>query len=113
MNNARPELMKTSFAIATFIIALLDARLMAADPIPLAASVERQFQQADVQLAIEQYRKLRMAASELALKALTEPNLSDEQRRYLDDRRAQLEMHAERLREQTLKSAADALASGR
>jgi hypothetical protein len=70
--------MKATIATAILIISLLGARVTAADSPPVVLSVEQQFQQADVQLAIEQYKKLRMAAFDLSLKLQTETTQSEE-----------------------------------
>ena len=96
--------MKTAIATATLIVSLLGARLTAADPTPAAISVEQQFQQADIQLAIEQYKKLRMAAFDLALK--TETAQSDEQRKRLEMTQAELNQRAEEVRTMAMKTAA-------
>ncbi len=64
--------MKAILATVTVIVSLLGARLVAADVTPTTIPVEQQFQQADLQLAIEQYMKLRMAAFDIDLKFLTE-----------------------------------------
>ena len=105
--------MKAILATVTVIISLLGARLTAADATPTTIPVEQQFQQADVQLAIEQYKKLRMAAFELALKLETETTQSDEQRKQLQVMRAQLQDRAEQLRAETIKTAAVAVANTR
>jgi len=97
--------MKATLATATLIIALLGARLTAADLTPATFSVEQQFQQADVQLAVEQYKKLRMAAFDIAFKIQTENALSDDQLKQLNDIQAKLEARAEQLRAETLKAA--------
>ena len=57
--------MKLIFATVAIIISLFGAPLGAAESAPVTASAEQQFQQADVQLAIEQYKKLRMAAFDI------------------------------------------------
>ena len=107
--------MKTTLATATLIISLLGARLTAADPTPspASASVEQQFQQADIQLAIEQYKKLRMAAFDLTLKLQTETTQSDDQRKQLKILCEQLQARAEDLRAITVKDAAVAVANTR
>jgi hypothetical protein len=105
--------MKTTLATATVILSLLGSCLMAADAPTAAASVEQQFQQADVQLAIEQYKKLRMAAFDLTLKLQTETTQSEDQRKQLERTRDQLQVQAEQLRAETLKVAAVALAKTR
>jgi hypothetical protein len=98
--------MKTTIATVTLIISLFGARLTAADATPAAASVEQQFQQADVQLAIEQYKKFRMAAFDLALKFETEGAHSDEQQEQLKRRCAELQARADDLRAMTIRTAA-------
>jgi hypothetical protein len=105
--------MKATIATALLVISLLGARVTGADVPPVVLSVEQQFQQADVQLAIEQYKKLRMAAFELMLKLETETNQSDEQRKQLELTRAQLQDRAEELRAMTIKKAAVAVANAR
>jgi hypothetical protein len=105
--------MKTTLATATVILALLGSCLMAADAPTAPGSVEQQFQQADVQLAIEQYKKLRMAAFDLTLKLQTETTQSEDQRKQLERTRDQLQVQAEQLRAETLKVAAVALAKTR
>ena len=105
--------MKTTLATATVILSLLASCLMAAEAPTAAASVEQQFQQADVQLAIEQYKKLRMTAFDLALKLQTETAQSDEQRKQLEEMHARLQDRAERLRAETVKTAAVAVANTR
>ena len=105
--------MKTAIATITLIVSLLGTRLMAADSAPTPVSVEQQFQQADVQLAIEQYKKLRMAAFDLALKLQTETAQSDEQRKQLEILHAQLQERAEELRATAVKRAAIASANTR
>ena len=105
--------MKVTIATVTLILSLFGTRLTAADTTPAAASVEQQFQQADVQLAIEQYKKLRMAAFDLALKLQTETAQSDEQRKQLEATCVQLQERAQDLRAETIKKAAVALATSR
>ena len=105
--------MKTILATVTVIITLLGARLTAADAIPTTVPAEQQFQQADLQLAIEQYKKLRMAAFDLELKFQTETTHSDEQRKQIQAMRAQLLERAEQLRAETIKTAAVAVANTR
>ncbi len=105
--------MKATIATAALIISLLGARLTAADATPTTIPVEQQFQQADVQLAIEQYKKLRMAAFDLALKLQTETTQSDEQRKQLEVLHGQLQDRAEELRAMTIKTAAVAVANTR
>ena len=105
--------MKTTLATATVILSLLGSCLMAAEAPTAAASVEQQFQQADVQLAIEQYKKLRRAAFDLTLKLQTEITQSEDQRKQLERTRDQLQEQAEQLRAETLKVAAVALARTR
>ena len=95
--------MKTILATVTVIVSLLGARLTAADATPTTVPVEQQFQQADVQLAIEQYKKLRMAAFDLELKLRTETILSEPQNKQLQDTLAQLRESAERIRQETIK----------
>ncbi len=109
----RHTIMKTAIATITLIVSLLGTRLMAADSAPTPVSVEQQFQQADVQLAIEQYKKLRMAAFDLALKLQTETAQSDEQRKQLEILHAQLQERAEELRATAVKRAAIASANTR
>ena len=103
--------MKTILAAVTVIITLLGAHLTAADATPTAVPAEQQFQQADVQLAIEQYKKLRMAAFDLALKAQTETAQSDEQRKRLEMMHAELQQRAEEVRTTAMKTAAVAVAN--
>ena len=105
--------MKTAIATVTLIVSLLGTRPAAADSAPAAVPVEQQFQQADVQLAIEQYKKLRMAAFDLALKLQTGTAQSDEQRKQLEVMHAQLQERAEELRAATIKKAAVAIANTR
>ena len=105
--------MKAIFATAAIIIALFGARLGAAESAPVTASAEQQFQQADVQLAIEQYKKLRMAAFDITLKLHTDKAQSEEQRVQLQAMRDQLERHAEELRAETVKAAAVPIAKTR
>ena len=105
--------MKTALATITLIVSLLGTRLTAADSAPAPVSVEQQFQQADVQLALEQYKKLRMAAFDLGLKLQTETAQSDEQRKQLEVLHAQLQERAEELRAMTIKQAAVASANTR
>jgi hypothetical protein len=105
--------MKTAIATVTLIVSLLGARLTAADSAPAAVPVEQLFQQVDVQLALEQYKKLRMAAFDLALKLRTETAQSDEQRKQLEALHAQLLESAEELRSATIKKAAVAIANTR
>ena len=106
--------MKTTIATITLIISLLGARLTAADATPTTTiPVEQQFQQADVQLAIEQYKKLRMAAFDLTLKLQTEATQSDEQRKQLQVVCAQLQERAGELRAGMIKAAAVAVANTR
>jgi len=102
--------MKLIFATVAIIISLFGAPLGAAESAPVTASAEQQFQQADVQLAIEQYKKLRMAAFDIMLKLHTDKAQSEEQRVQLQEMRDQLEHHAEELRAQTVKAAAVAVA---
>jgi hypothetical protein len=100
-------------ATVTFIISLFGSRLSAAETAvtaPPSVSVEQLFQQADVQLAIEQYKKLRMAEFDLKLKLQTEAIQSDEQRRKLETICAELRLRAEDLRTETLKTASVVLA---
>jgi len=97
--------MKTTIATITLIATLLGARLTAAESIPATIPVEQQFQQADVQLALEQYKKLRMAAFDIALKLQTETTLTDDQRKQFEARHAQLQDRAEVLRAETIKKA--------
>lgn len=105
--------MKATIAIVTFIVALSGTCLMAGDTKPAPASVEQQFQQADIQLAVEQYKKLRMAAFDLEFKLQTETVQSDEQRKQLQDVSARLNERAEELRVMTVKRAEVALAASR
>lgn len=97
--------MKATFATAILITFLFGTRLTAADSNPATLAVEQQFQHADVQLAIEQYKKLRMAAFDLALKFQTETTLSDAQRNQLENMHAQLQARADELRANTVKAA--------
>jgi hypothetical protein len=103
--------MKTAIAVA--VISLLGARLPAADAPPVALSVEQQFEQADVQLSIEQYKKLRMTAFEIGLRLETETALSDEQRKGLEVLHAKLRNSAEELRALPIKRAEVAVAKAR
>ena len=105
--------MKATLATATILISLLGAHLTAADSTPVTLSVEQQFQQADVQLAIEQYKKLRMTAFELGLKVQTDTSRSDEERKQPEEMRAKLEDGAERIRAEAVKAAAIAVANAR
>jgi hypothetical protein len=77
--------MKATIASVALILSLLGASLTAADSTPVTLSAEHQFQQADVQLAVEQYKKLRMAAFDIAFKIQTENALSDDQLKQLND----------------------------
>jgi len=104
---------KTTIAAITLIVSLLGARLTAADATPATIFVEQQFQQADIQLAIEQYKKLRMAAFDFALKLQTEIFQSDEQRQQWAAMDAQLRRSAEELRDTTIEKAAVAVANAR
>lgn|SRR5678816_1853471 len=97
--------MKATIASVALILSLLGASLTAADSTPVTLSAEQQFQQADVQLAVEQYKKLRMAAFDIAFKIQTENALSDDQLKQLNDIQAKLEARAEQLRAETLKAA--------
>jgi hypothetical protein len=105
--------MKAIVATATVIVSLLGARLVAADATRTTIPVEQQFQQADVQLAIEQYKKLRMAAFDLELKLQTETIQSDDQRKHLQVMRAQLQERAADLRAEMIKAATVAVANTR
>ncbi len=98
--------MKTTIAITTLIISLLGARLTADDALPTNLSVEQQFQQADVMLAIEQYKRFRMAGFDLTFKLNTKTGLSEDERKQLELMRAQLDERAEELRARTIKAAA-------
>jgi hypothetical protein len=100
-----PKQMKATIASVALILSLLGASLTAADPKPATLSAEQQFHQADVQLAVEQYKKLRMAAFDIALKTQTENALSEDQLKQLNDTQAKLEARAELLRAETLKAA--------
>jgi hypothetical protein len=105
--------MKATIATLTLIISLLGTRLTAAESAPTTLSVEEQFHQADVQLALEQYKKLRMAAFDIELKLQTEKSQSDEQRKQLEVMSAQLQNRAEELRAVTVKKAEIAVANTR
>jgi nucleoid-associated protein YgaU len=105
--------MKAILATVTVVISLIGTRLTAADATPTTIPVEQQFQQADVQLAIEQYKKLRMAAFDLDLKLQIETVQSDEQRQQLQVVRAQLLERAQELRAKTIGIAAAAVANTR
>jgi hypothetical protein len=102
--------MKAIFATAAIMISLLGVGLSAADSTPVILCAEQQFQQADLQLAIEQYKKLRMAAFEIGLKLHTDKVQSEEQRVQLNETRDYLEAYAGKLRAETLTAAAAALA---
>ena len=105
--------MKTTIATLSLLISILGAPLTAADANPASGSVEQQIQKADVQLAIEQYKKLCMSAFDLTLKIQTDSTLTDDQRQQLETRCAQLQKQAEELRSVTLRKVAVALANGR
>ena len=105
--------MKAILVTAGIIISLFGTSLRAADSVPVTASAEQQFQQADVQLAIEQYKKLKMAAFEITLKLATEKAQPEEQRVQLNEMRDHLERHAQELRAETVKAAAAAIAKTR
>jgi len=104
--------MKTAVTTLVFIFSLLGARLTAADAPPVTLSVAQQFEQADVQLGIEQYKKLRMTAFEIGLRLETEAALSDEQRKELESLHAKLRNSADELRAMTIKKAEVAVAKG-
>ena len=105
--------MKTIIATLSLLVLLLCAPLTAADADTPTIAVEKQFQKVDVQLAIEQYKKLRMSAFDLTLRLKTEAGLTDEQRKRLEITCAQLQDRAEELRAVTIKQAAVAMANGR
>jgi hypothetical protein len=75
--------MKAIIATVTIIVSVLGTRLTAADATPTTTPVEQQFKQADAQLALEQYKQLRMAAFETDLKILSDTKLSEDQRNEL------------------------------
>ena len=96
--------------MTALIFSLLGARLMAADPAPTTNAVEQQFQQVDVLLAIEAYKKFRMAALELAFKLQTEDaTLCEEERNRLINKHRKLQQGAEELRASTIDKAAAAI----
>ena len=101
--------MKATIATATLIISLLGARLTAAEPTAATLSVEQQFQQADLQLAIEQYKKLRTAAFDLTLTLQNETVVSGDYRKQLEAMHAQFQQRAEELRATTIKTAVAAI----
>ena len=101
--------MKATVATVTLIISLLGARLTAAESTAETLSVEQQFQQADVQLAIEQYKKLRTAAFDLTLTLQNDTVVSGDQRKQLEVMHAQLQQRAEDLRAMTIKTAVAAI----
>lgn len=104
--------MKTTIATLSLLVSLLCAPITAADADAPAVAVEQQFQKADVQLAIAQYRKLRMSVFDITLRLQTELDLTDEQRKRLELTSAQLQDRAEELRAVTIKRAAVALGNG-
>jgi hypothetical protein len=105
--------MKITIAAVFLMITLLGARVTAADSASSPISVEQQFQQADIQLAIEQYKTIRRAAFDLAFRAETEIALSEEQRKQLKSMHSVLQERAEELRAMTIKNAAIAVANAR
>ena len=105
--------MKAILATVTVIVSLLGARLVAADVTPTTIPVEQQFQQADLQLAIEQYKKLRMAAFDIDLKFLTETTQTEEQRKQLQIMSYRLNERATELRAEMIKAATVAVANTR
>ena len=105
--------MKAILATVTVIVSLLGARLVAADVTPTTIPVEQQFQQADLQLAIEQYKKLRMAAFDIDLKFLTETTQTEEQRKQLQIMSYRLNERATELRAEMIKAAMAAVANTR
>jgi hypothetical protein len=100
--------MRTTFATVAIVISFFVAPILAAEP-----SVEQQFRNADVELAIEQYKKLRMAAFEVGIKLRTERTQSDEERNQLERMRVALLEESQQLRAETLKTVAAALAEAR
>jgi hypothetical protein len=96
--------MKATIATVALITSCLCARLGAADATPAPLSVEQQFQQADIQAAVEHYKKLRLALLDLTLKLKTEARSPAEQE-HLQKMRNTLQDLAEDLRADTLKAA--------
>ena len=95
--------MKIIIATAALITSLLSAPLGAADAAPpVALTIEQQFDKADIESALQHYRKLRDAAFDISLRLDTE-ELQEEFRKELQDRRNRILALAAELRETTIK----------
>jgi hypothetical protein len=103
--------MKPTLTIISLALALSTASLRGAEPGVAPVSVEQQFRDADVSIAIEQYKRLKAAAFELELRVKLE-EFTDEQRTKLQERAANLERQAMSLREQVEKRASLASVAG-
>lgn len=105
--------MKTAILTATLFFSLLSLRLPAADPTSAAAAdptsaampVEQQFQRIDVQLALQQYGKLRMAECDISVKLLTDSAMSKEQRDRLSATLKEIRFRAQEIRTLTIEQA--------
>jgi hypothetical protein len=78
-----------------------------------ALTVEQRFQEADITLALEQYKKLQTAAFEIRLRLQVEPSGDDKQRDQMEKKAAELSQHAMEIRERTIKRTAMLAAEGR
>ena len=82
--------MKAKLTAAAFLLSAILSPLGAADG-ARGISVEERFQTADLDLAVQHYKKLRAAAVNVSLRVATEKGLADDERRILSETQDELE----------------------
>jgi hypothetical protein len=96
--------MKAKLTAAAFLLSAVLTPLGAADG-GRGISVDERFQTADLDLAVQHYKKLRAAALNVSLRVATEKGLSDDERKILSDIQDELEDKARTLRLEAIKKA--------